>query len=67
MSIRYHLVSQPNKKLNSNSEQLFDAADFLPITFGIIMYAIKNLQTLKLIQELWMRIKILKYVLSKYY
>ena len=36
MSIRSRLVSQPNNKLNSNSEQLFNATDLSPITFGVI-------------------------------
>ena len=37
ISIRSRLVSQPNNKLNSNSEQLFNAMDILPITSGIIL------------------------------
>ena len=37
MSIRYRLVSQPNNKLISNSEQLFNATDLSPITFGVIL------------------------------
>ena len=37
MSIRSRLVSQPNNKLNSNSEQLFDATDLLHITFSVIL------------------------------
>ena len=35
MSIRSRLVSQPNKKLNSNSEQLFNFTYLSPITFGV--------------------------------
>ena len=37
MSITSRLVSQPNKKLISNSEQLFHATDLLPITFSVIL------------------------------
>ena len=37
MSIRSRLVSQPKNKLISNNEQLFNAADLLPITFGAIL------------------------------
>ena len=37
MSLRSCLVSQPNKKLNLNSEQLFNATDLSPITFGAIL------------------------------
>ena len=37
MSIRSRLVSQPNKKLNSNSEQSFNSTDLSLITFGIIL------------------------------
>ena len=37
MSIRFHLVSQPNNKLISNSEQLIKATDLSPITFGVIL------------------------------
>ena len=36
MSIRSRLVSQPKTKLISNSEQLFNATELLPITFGVI-------------------------------
>ena len=36
MSIRSCLVSQPNTKLISNSEQLFNTKNLLPITFGVI-------------------------------
>ena len=38
MSIRSCLVSQPKNKINWNSEQLFNATDFWPITFGIILF-----------------------------
>ena len=37
MSIRSRLVSQPFKKLNSNSEQLFNSTKLQPITFGVIL------------------------------
>ena len=37
MSIRSRLVSQPNNKLISNSEQSINATDLLPITFGVIL------------------------------
>ena len=37
MSIRSRLVSQPKNKLFSNSEQLINAQDLLPITFGVIL------------------------------
>ena len=37
MSIRSRLVSQPNNNLISNSEQLFNATDLLPIPFRIIL------------------------------
>ena len=37
MSIRYCLVSQPNNKLISNSEQLHNSTNVLPIEFGIIL------------------------------
>jgi len=36
VSIRSRLVSQPKNKLISNNEQLFNATDLSPITFGII-------------------------------
>ena len=36
-SIRSCLVSQPNIKLNSKSEQLFNSTDLSPITFGVIL------------------------------
>ena len=36
MSIRSCCVSQPKNKLISNSEQLFNAMDLSPITFGVI-------------------------------
>ena len=70
MSIRSRLVSQPKNKLMSNSEQLFNATDIWPLTFGVILPpnpSGKNSKILKLIQELRMRIPILQYVLSKYY
>ena len=35
MSIRSCLVSQPNKKLNTNSEQSINATDLSTITFGV--------------------------------
>ena len=35
--IRSRLVKQPNKKLNSNSDQSIDSTDLSPITFGIIL------------------------------
>ena len=37
MSIRSRLVSQPKIKLILNSEQLFNATDLPPITFGVIL------------------------------
>ena len=37
MSIRSRLVSLPNNKLNSNSEQLFDATDLLSIIFVVFL------------------------------
>ena len=37
MSITSCLVCQCNNKLISNSEQLFNATDLLPITFGVIL------------------------------
>ena len=36
-SIRSRLVSQPNKKLNLNSEQVFHATDLSTITFSVIL------------------------------
>ena len=36
-SIRSCHASQPNDKLNSNSEQLFNATDLSPITFAVIL------------------------------
>ena len=36
VSIRSRLVSQPKNNLISNNEQLFNATDLSPITFGII-------------------------------
>ena len=37
MSIRSRLVSQSNNKLISNSEQLINATDLSPITYGEIL------------------------------
>ena len=37
VSSRFFLISQPNKKLNSNNEQLLNAKDLSPITFGVIL------------------------------
>ena len=37
MSIRSRLVSQSNKNLKLNSEQLFNSTDLSPITFGTIL------------------------------
>ena len=37
MSIRSRLASQPNNELISNTEQLFNAKDSSPITFGVIL------------------------------
>ena len=37
MSIRSRLVSQSNKKLKLNSEQLVNSTDLLPISFGVIL------------------------------
>ena len=37
MSIRLCLLSQPNNKLISNSEQSMNATDLLPITFIVIL------------------------------
>ena len=37
ISIRSCLVSQPNNKLISNSELLFNVTDLWPITFGVIL------------------------------
>ena len=70
ISIRSRLVNQPNIKLKLNSEQLFNATDLSPITFGLIFppkLRDKSQQILKLIRQLRMRRKALKYVLSKYY
>ena len=36
MSIISRLVSHPKNKLISNSEQLFNATDLSPITFGVV-------------------------------
>ena len=70
MSIRSNLVSEPNNKSISNDDQLFNARNLLLITLGIILSPNscgKIQQVLKLILELQTRIKMLKYVLSKYY
>ena len=37
MSIRSRLVSQSKNKLISNNEQVFNATDLSPITFGVIL------------------------------
>ena len=37
MSIRSRLVSEPNKKLKLNSEQLFNSTDLSHIIFGVIL------------------------------
>ena len=37
MSIRSRLVSQTRNKFISNSDQLFNAKDLSPITFGVIL------------------------------
>ena len=37
MSIRSCLVSQPKNKLISDSEQIFNDTDFLPLTFGVLL------------------------------
>ena len=37
MYIRSHLARQPKNKLISNNEQLFNATDLSPITFGVIL------------------------------
>ena len=70
ISIRSRLVNQPKNKLISYSEQLFDATNLLPITLGVILPLNprgKTPQNIKFIWDLWIRIKILKYILSKYY
>ena len=69
ISIRSRLVSQPKNELILNSEQLFNTTDLLPITFGIILSPNtrgKISTNSQIYQELRMRVKILKYVLSKY-
>ena len=38
ISIISHLVSQPKNKYISKSEQIFNATDLSPITFGMILY-----------------------------
>ena len=70
MSIRSHLISQHKNKLISNSGQSLNATDLLPITFGVILppkLCGKNSTNSQINPELWMRIRILKYVLSKNY
>ena len=37
MSIRSHLVSQPNIKSKLNNEHLFNSTDLSTITFGVIL------------------------------
>ena len=37
MSIKSRLVSQSKNKIISNNEQLFNAKDLSPITFGVIL------------------------------
>ena len=68
MSIKSRLVSQPNKKLNLNSEQSINSKDLSPITFGVILTP-KLRGKISTNSEInrQVRIKILKYVLSKYY
>ena len=67
MSIRPCIISQPINELFLNSELCheFIANDFWCNLTS--KSARKNSTNLKLIQELWMKINILKYVLSKYY
>ena len=70
LSIRSRLVSQQNSKLIANSEQLFNATDLLHISFGIILSPnphSKNSTNSQINQKIQMRIKILKFTLSKYY
>ena len=55
MSIKSCLVSQTKNKLISNSEELFNATNLLPITFALILppnLHAKLQQIFKLIQEL---------------
>ena len=37
MSIRSRLINQPKNESVSNNEQLFNATDLSPITFGVIL------------------------------
>ena len=70
MLIRSHLVSQPNNKSNSNSEQLFNATDLSPITFGVILLPKlhdKISTNSQINPETLDENNILKYTLSKYY
>ena len=70
MSIISCLVSKPKNKSISSSEQLFNATDLSPVTFGVIFppnLRGKNSIILKLILELQIRIKILKHIQSKHY
>ena len=50
MSIRSRLESQLNKKLISNSEQLFNATDLSPITFGVIYLPICTVKTQQILK-----------------
>ena len=69
-SIRSHLISQPNNKPNSNSEQLFNATNLSPVIFCAILPP-------KLRRKISINTqinavtsnekKIPKYLLSKYY
>ena len=38
LNIRSRLISQPNNKLISNNDQLFNATNLSPISFGIIFF-----------------------------
>ena len=70
MSIRSRLVSQRNKKLKLNSEQSMNSTDLRSITFGVILPPKLRGKLSTNSQIIWqhrMRIKILKYILSKYY
>ena len=71
MSIRSRFVSQPNKELKLNSEQLFNSTDLSPITFSVILSPklqgkiSTNSQNDPTASD--ENKKILKYVSSKYY
>ena len=70
MSIRSLLVSQPNKKSNSNSGQSINATDLSSITFGVILSPKLNgkISTNSQLNPTTSDDnKILKYVLLKYY